>query len=73
MSFRPEEITPSVLANLKYSMVTPDDVEDILARARAIYTEEEIQRYLDVDEGISAEEALRDFEEMVRQHQEKTQ
>ncbi len=72
MSFRPDEITPSVLANLKYSMVTPDDVEDILARARAIYTEEEIQRYLDVDEGIPIEDVLRELEEMHRQHQEKS-
>lgn len=73
MSFRPEEITPSVLANLKYSMVTPDDVEDILARARAIYTEEEIQRYLDVDEGIPFEELLREIEETHRKHKERTQ
>jgi hypothetical protein len=59
-----EDITPDFLANLKYSHFGPARVEEIIALAKTKYTPEDLQRHLDRNDGISADEVLRELEEM---------
>lgn len=69
--YRREDITPEFLADLKYALITPEELEDVLTLARTIYPEEELQRHLEVDRGIPFEQVLREVEEMARQRDEK--
>jgi len=70
-TYRPEEITPSVLGNLKYEPITPEELDEILTQARALYTEDELQHHLEIDEGIPALDVLNEIEEAQRQFNEK--
>jgi hypothetical protein len=65
--YRPEEITPDFLANLKYSDITPEELDEVIVVARRMYSADDLQRHLDRNDGISADEVLRDLKKAQKQ------
>ncbi len=65
---RPEEVTifpePREL--------TPEELREAYALARAAFTAEDLQRYTELDEGIPVEEVLAEMEEAQRQADQRT-
>jgi hypothetical protein len=59
---RPEEVTrfPELRS------LTPEELKQAYALARAAFTAEDLQRYTELDEGIPAAEVLRALEEAER-------
>jgi hypothetical protein len=60
---RPDEITvfpPS-------RELSSEELKEAYALARAAFTAEDLQRYTEIDEGVSAEEVLAELEEAQRQ------
>ncbi len=60
---RPEDLTPEMFASLHYGELTPEELKEAHALARAAFTAEDLQRYTEIDEGVPAEDALREMEE----------
>jgi len=61
-----EDITPDFIANLKYSDITPEQLEQVFALATTLYSPAELQRHLDRDDGISADDVLLELEEALK-------
>lgn len=57
--YRSEDVTPDFLANLKYSDITPEELEEVIGLARGLYNPEDLQRHLDRDDGIPLEDVIR--------------
>jgi hypothetical protein len=66
---RPHEVT-SFPEPREY---TPEEVKEIYALAKAAFTAEDLQKYTELDEGIPADDVLREFEELEGQLDEKQQ
>ncbi|MCI0461157.1 MAG: hypothetical protein L0Z62_29775 [Gemmataceae bacterium] len=47
--------------------LTPEELAEAYALARAAFTAEDLQKYTEVDEGVSAGEVLAELEEAQRQ------
>ncbi|MBM4072681.1 MAG: hypothetical protein FJ271_27705 [Planctomycetes bacterium] len=60
---RPEDLTPEIIASLRYDELSPEELKEVYALARAAFTAEDLQRYTEVDEGVPAEDVLREMEE----------
>jgi hypothetical protein len=65
--FRPEEVTPYPDAR----QLTPEELKEAYALARAAFTAEDLQRYTEVLEGVPAEEVLREREEAQKQFEQR--
>lgn len=59
---RPHEVTQYPAAR-EY---TPEELKEVYALARAAFTAADLQRYTELDEGISADEVLAELEEAQR-------
>jgi predicted GNAT family N-acyltransferase len=59
---RPDEVTqfPEIRE------LTPEELKEVYALARAAFTAEDLQRYTELDEGVSADEVLAELEEAQR-------
>jgi len=66
---RPEQVTD--VASLRYGELTPEELKEAYALAHAAFTAEDLQRYTELDEGIPAEDVLRELEEAQKQFDEK--
>lgn len=64
---RPEEVTSEMIAKLRYDELSPEELKEVYALARAAFTAEDLQRYTEVDEGVLAEDVLREMEEAQKQ------
>jgi hypothetical protein len=64
---RPEDATPEDIASLKYGELSPDELKEVYALAQAAFTAEDLQRYTETDEGVPAEEVVREMEEAQRE------
>ena len=60
---RPEEVT--VFPDIRE--LTPEEIKEAYALARAAFTAEDLQRYTEELEGVPAEEVLRELEEAQQQ------
>jgi hypothetical protein len=60
---RPEEITTFP----DPPEMTPERMKEALALAKAAFTAGDLQRYTEVEEGIPAEEVIREMEELEKQ------
>jgi hypothetical protein len=47
--------------------LTPEQLKQANALARAAFTAEDLQRYAELDEGVAADEVLREMEELEKQ------
>ncbi len=65
---RPEEVT--VFPELRE--LTPEEIQEAYALARAAFTAEDLQRYTELDEGIPVEEVLAEMEEAQRRADQRT-
>ena len=65
---RPEEITSFP----EPRDLTPEELQQAYALARAAFTAEDLQRYTELDEGVPAAEVLRALEEAERKLDEKS-
>jgi hypothetical protein len=65
--FRPEEVTSYPDAR----QLTPEELKEAYALARAAFTAEDLQRYTEVLEGVPAEEVLREREEAQKQFEQR--
>ena len=64
---RPEQVNSQNMASLRFTDLTPDELKEAYARAREAFTAEDLQRYTEIDEGVSADELLLEMEETQRQ------
>jgi hypothetical protein len=61
---RPEDVTPEILRNLKYGgELTPEELAEVYRLGREMFTAADLQRYTELDEGVPAEDVLREMEE----------
>jgi len=56
---RPNEVTSFP----EFRDLTPEELREAYALAKAAFTAEDLQRYTELDKGIPAEEVLRELEE----------
>jgi hypothetical protein len=61
--YRPEEVTPEVLASVRTDALSPEQLKEAYALARAAFTVEDLLRFTENVEDVSAEEVLRELEE----------
>jgi hypothetical protein len=59
---RPEEV--KVFPELKE--LSPEELKEAYALAKAAFTAEDLQRYTEIEEGVPAEEVLKELEENQR-------
>jgi hypothetical protein len=64
---RPEEVDSTTISSLKYEALSPEQLKEAYAIARAAFTAADLQRYADLDGDVSAEEVLRDLEAAQKQ------
>ena len=60
---RPEEVSGIP----QTSELTPEELKKAYALAREAFTADDLQRYTEVEEGVSADEVLAEMEEIQRQ------
>ena len=60
---RPEEVTSEIMSTLRYDELSPKELEEAYALASADFTAGDLQRYTELDEGVPADEVLREMEE----------
>jgi hypothetical protein len=61
---RLEELT--AFTELRYEL-SPEELKEAYALARAAFTADDLQRYTEVDDGVPAEEVLAEMEEAQKQ------
>jgi hypothetical protein len=66
---RPHEVTSFP----ELRELTPEELKEAYALAKAAFTAEDLQKYTEIDEGIPADDVLRELEELDRQLDEKQQ
>lgn len=64
---RPEEVTPEDFKKLRWDPLTPEELKEVYALARAAFTAADLQKFTEIDEGIDAWEVLAELEEAQRQ------
>jgi hypothetical protein len=57
----------------EFRELTPEELKEAYALARAAFTAEDLQRYTELDEGVPAEEVLAELEELQRQFGKKSE
>jgi hypothetical protein len=62
---RPEEVTD--VSKLRWEELTPEELKEAYALARAAFTAADLQKYTEVDDGVPMEEVLAELEEIHRQ------
>jgi hypothetical protein len=67
---RPSEVTS--FTQLKYGELTPEELKEAYALARAAFTAEDLQRFTEEDEGLPMEDLLNELEEAQRQYEQKS-
>jgi hypothetical protein len=67
---RAEEVTAEDFKDLTWHELTPEELKQAYALAKASFTAADLQEYTELDEGIPAEEVLKELEEIQRQHDE---
>jgi hypothetical protein len=60
---RPEEVTTFPA----FRELSPEELKEAYALARAAFTADDLQRYTEVEEGVSAEKILAEMEEVQKQ------
>jgi hypothetical protein len=67
-------LKPSELTSFPgFKELSPDEVAEAYALARGAFTAEDLQRYTELDQGVSAAEVLRELEEAQKQFEQKPQ
>jgi hypothetical protein len=66
---RPEQVTTYPESR----DLTPEEIKEAYALARAAFTAEDLQRYTEVLEGVPAEDVLRELEEAQKQYEQGAQ
>ncbi len=64
---RLEDVTPDMELNLEYKELTPEELAEVYRLAREAFTAADLQRFTELDEGVNAEEFLRELEETQQQ------
>ena len=59
-----EDVTPEILDNLKFNELTPEELAEAYRLGRESFTAADLQKYTELDEGVSAEEFVRELEEV---------
>ena len=59
---RPEEVTPADM--LLYRELSPDELKEAYALAKASFSADDLQRYTELDEGVPFAEVLAELEEL---------
>lgn len=62
--YRPEEVN----FPLEFRELSPEELKEAYALAKAAFTADDLQRYTELDEGVSAEDFLAELEELQRQY-----
>jgi len=53
--------------------LTPEELAEAYRLLKAAFTAEDLQRYTEIEEGVSAEEFLAELEEIQKQHDQRSQ
>ncbi len=59
---RPEEVKVFP----EWKELSPEELKEAYALAKAAFTAEDLQRYTEIEEGVPAEEVLKELEEIQR-------
>lgn len=62
-----------VTGPLDFRELTPEELKEAYALAKATFTAEDLQRYTELDEGVPAEEVLAELEEILKQSGKKSE
>jgi DNA-directed RNA polymerase subunit F len=62
---RPEQVTPEALAALR--PLSPEELKEAYALARAAFTAEDLQRFTEIVEDVPAHDVLRELEQAQKQ------
>jgi hypothetical protein len=63
---RPEELTPEIIASLRYAELSSEELKEAYALARAAFTAEDLQRFTEIMKDVPAEEVLCELEDAQR-------
>ena len=59
--------SPEDLALLRFDELSPEELREAYALARAAFTAADLQRYTELDEGVPVEDVLREMEQVQEQ------
>ena len=65
--YRPEEVTSEVMANLEFRELTPEELKEAYALAKAAFTVEDLLQFTEDEEGVLVEEVIAEMEEVQKQ------
>lgn len=68
---RLEEVTDADLRELRFGELTPEEEKEAYALARAAFTAADLQRYTELDEGVPADELIKEMEQAQKDADEK--
>ena len=57
----------------EFRELTPEELKEAYALAKAAFTAEDLQRFTEVDEGVPAEDVLAELEEISKQFEKKSE
>ena len=69
--YRPEEVTPEILASVRADQLSPEELKEAYALARAAFTVEDLLRFTEKVEDVPAEDVLRELENAQKQFEAK--
>ncbi|HEY7427528.1 MAG TPA: hypothetical protein VH682_25065 [Gemmataceae bacterium] len=67
------EMTPEFWRDFEFRELSPEELKEAYALAKASITAEDLQGYTELEEGVPAEEVLAELEEMQKQFENKSE
>jgi len=68
---RIENATPEDLANIKFESLSPEQLKEAYALARAAFTADDLQKFTEIEEGIPMDIVLGELEKAQQEHDRK--
>jgi hypothetical protein len=64
---RLSEVTPEFWRDFEFRELSPEELKEAYALAKAAFTAEDLQRFTELDTGVPAEDFLAELEELQKQ------
>jgi hypothetical protein len=68
---RIKDATPEDLANIKFGSLSPEQLKEAHALARAAFTADDLQKFTEIEEGIPMDIVLGELEKAQQEHDRK--
>ena len=66
------EMTPEFWRDFKFRELSPEELKEAYALAKAAITAEDLQGYTELEEGVPVDEVLAELEEMHKQYEKRS-